>query len=74
MEYNLKDLAKRINNLDSYYEFSDDHRRLISCTEEERAISHWLNGLTDQELGEVLTDLDKDGEFNYNRYFKDKYK
>lgn len=72
MEYNLAILAEWINKLDSYYEFSDDPRKLRIGTEKENLIAHWLHGLTDTETDEVKKHLDEDGWLNYNRYFKNK--
>lgn len=72
MIFSLKTLAGRINKFDTCYEMSDDPKIFKSGNEEETKISHWLNGLTNIELNEVISNLNTSGWINYSMYFKQK--
>lgn len=67
----VESVAEKINNLDSYYEMSNDINKTIAEEEKKIRIQKQLNTLKPFELKKLEKFLNGTGLLNYKRYFKE---
>lgn len=65
----MKELIAKINSFDTYYEMSDSFRTIDNGSHQKFLIKNELNGLSKKQLTEIEKGLNKNGLFNWKRYF-----